>query len=225
MTGYQMDVRFKDGVCTLDGQVGDAAQIAAVASAAGRVAGVSRVANNLSVGSPLAAPTAPRGMSAEDRARGRAELQRQYAMSGMMPPGRDPRMAGPRGPMGPGGMRPGGMRPGMVRPASRQLPAPGCPTPANPAAPGAMGAGAVYNQAALPDYAWPTYAQHPNYAQVSYPKDYSASAWPYIGPFYPLPAGPPGWREVELEWDDGQWYLDFNDQTDRWWWFLSPENW
>ena len=220
VTGYQMDVRFKDGVCTLDGQVEDAAQIAAVASAAGRVAGVSRVANNLSVGSPLAAPAAPRGMSAEDRRRGRDELQRQYAMSGMMPPGMDPRMAGPRGPMGPGGMGPG-----MVRPASRQLPAPGCPTPANPAAPGAMGAGAVYNQAALPDYAWPTYAQHPNYAQVSYPKDYSASAWPYIGPFYPYPQVPLGWREVELEWDDGQWYLDFNDRTDRWWWFLKPENW
>ena len=88
-----------------------------------------------------------------------------------------------------------------------------------------MGAGAVYNQAALPEYAWPTYAQHPNYAAVTYPKDYSASAWPYIGPFYPYPQVPLGWREVELEWDDGQWYLDFHDRTDRWWWFMNPENW
>ena len=61
-------------------------------------------------------------------------------------------------------------------------------------------------------YAWPSYASHPNYAAVTYPKQYSASAWPYIGPFYPYPQVPLGWRKVTLEWDDGWWFLDFKDR-------------
>lgn len=64
----------------------------------------------------------------------------------------------------------------------------------------------------LPGYAWPGYAAHPNYGAVSYPKQYSPSAWPYIGPFYPYPQVPLGWRKVTLEWDDGWWMLDFHDK-------------
>ena len=212
LQGYDMEIRYKDGACTLAGQVANEKQIAAAVAAARNVAGVDQVNNDLTVGQAAAAPVrtaaAPAGPagrpSRAEIQRVRAMMQQRAMMSGQIPPG---------------------MAPGMVRPASSQLAAPGCPPGANPAGPPAMGAGAVYNQANLPDYAWPTYAQHPNYAQVTYPKDYSASAWPYIGPFYPYPQVPLGWREVELEWDDGQWYLDFHDRTDRWWWFLSPENW
>ena len=64
----------------------------------------------------------------------------------------------------------------------------------------------------LPGYAWPGYAAHPNFGAVSYPKQHSASAWPYIGPFYPYPQVPLGWRKVTLEWDDGWWQLDFKDK-------------
>jgi hypothetical protein len=64
----------------------------------------------------------------------------------------------------------------------------------------------------LPGYAWPAYAASPNYAAVNYPKQYSPSAWPYIGPFYPYPQVPMGWRRVELQWDDGWWFLDFHDK-------------
>ena len=212
LAGYDMEIRFKDGTCTLAGQVADASQINAAVAAARGVQGVGAVANNLTIGRPAArtaaAPAGPAGpLSREEIARRRSIMQQHAAMTGRIP---------------------GGMHPGMIRPASNQLAAPvgpHCPPGANPAGPAAMGPGAVYNEAALPDYAWPTYAQHPNYAQVAYPKDYAASAWPYIGPFYPYPQVPLGWREVELEWDDGQWYLDFHDRTDRWWWFLSPENW
>ena len=63
----------------------------------------------------------------------------------------------------------------------------------------------------LPNYAWPTTADYPNYAQVGYPKQYAASAFPYIGPFYPYPQVPLGWRKVTMEWHDGYWWLDFND--------------
>lgn len=68
-----------------------------------------------------------------------------------------------------------------------------------------------YNQPYLPDYAWPSYASYPNYAEVSYPKQYSPKAWPYIGPFYPYPQVPLGWRKVTMEHHDGWWWLDFDD--------------
>lgn len=71
---------------------------------------------------------------------------------------------------------------------------------------------ARYDHPQMPGYAWPSYAAHPNYAAVTYPKQYSPTAWPYIGPFYPYPQVPLGWRKVTLEWDDGWWFLDFKDR-------------
>lgn len=73
-------------------------------------------------------------------------------------------------------------------------------------------AGGTMESPSLPGYAWPGYAAHPNYAAVTYPKQYSPSAWPYIGPFYPYPQVPLGWRKVTLQWDDGWWFLDFHDK-------------
>ena len=83
----------------------------------------------------------------------------------------------------------------------------------------------MYNSPNLPEYAWPSYAPYPNYSAVTYPSQYDASAWPYIGPFYPYPQVPLGWRESTLSWKDGYWNLEFDDRTDKWWWFLNPENW
>jgi hypothetical protein len=78
---------------------------------------------------------------------------------------------------------------------------------------GARGvAPARYDQPCMPNYAWPSYAAYPNYAGVTYPRQYSPSAWPYIGPFYPYPQVPLGWRKVTLQWDDGWWMLDFKDK-------------
>jgi hypothetical protein len=71
-----------------------------------------------------------------------------------------------------------------------------------------------YDNPKMPGYAWPSYAAYPNYAGVSYPQQYSPTAWPYIGPFYPYPQVPLGWRKVTLEWDDGWWMLDFKDCKD-----------
>ncbi len=77
--------------------------------------------------------------------------------------------------------------------------------------PPAVGQSVSYDNPQMPGYAWPSYAASPNYAALTYPKQYSPSAWPYIGPFYPYPQVPLGWRKVSLEWDDGWWFLDFND--------------
>ena len=86
----------------------------------------------------------------------------------------------------------------------------GAPVPGP--APMSMGGGAMSANPNLPGYAWPGYAASPNYAALSYPRQYSPSAWPYIGPFYPYPQVPLGWRKVSLEWDDGWWFLDFHDR-------------
>ncbi len=82
-----------------------------------------------------------------------------------------------------------------------------------------------FNNPQLPGHAWPAYAQYPNSAAVTYPTQYSASAFPYIGPFYPYPQVPMGWREVSLEWDDGYWQLNFNKEKDKWYWILHPKHW
>jgi hypothetical protein len=77
--------------------------------------------------------------------------------------------------------------------------------------PGGQSGAVNYDNAQMPGYSWPSYASYPNYAALSYPQQYSPTAWPYIGPFYPYPQVPLGWRKVCLEWDDGWWFLDFSD--------------
>jgi hypothetical protein len=89
----------------------------------------------------------------------------------------------------------------------------GAPQPLPSAGPMGPGAPAPYHfdHPQMPGYAWPSYAAYPNYAAVTYPKQYSPTAWPYIGPFYPYPQVPLGWRKVTLEWENGWWFLDFKD--------------
>lgn len=115
------------------------------------------------------------------------------------------------GGMGPGGMGMNGMggMSGMAG-AGRPLPAyvQGAPGGAAPM---------MTDNPNMPNYAWPAYASYPNYAALTYPKQYSATAWPYIGPFYPYPQVPLGWRKVTLEWDDGWWFLDFKDDPSNCW--------
>jgi hypothetical protein len=88
----------------------------------------------------------------------------------------------------------------------------GAPVPMYMPGSGVGIAPARYDHPTMPGYAWPSYAAYPNYAAVTYPKQYSPTAWPYIGPFYPYPQVPLGWRKVTLEWDDGWWFLDFKDR-------------
>jgi hypothetical protein len=119
--------------------------------------------------------------------------------------------------------------PRQARPTARvAMMQPGVPCPVGPNGgapmpmyqPGAAQAGvapARYDQPCMPNYAWPSYAAYPNYASVTYPKQYSPTAWPYIGPFYPYPQVPLGWRKVTLEWDSGWWFLDFKDQPASCW--------
>jgi hypothetical protein len=63
------------------------------------------------------------------------------------------------------------------------------------------------NPPKMPPYAWPTYAPYNNYSRVAYPTVYPYQAWPFIGPVYPFPKVPLGWRSVKLEFEDGHWWF------------------
>jgi hypothetical protein len=69
----------------------------------------------------------------------------------------------------------------------------------------------------LPPYAWPTYAPYNNISRVAYPQAYPYNAFPFIGPYYPFPKVPLGWRKVTLEWEDGHWYLGRNSAPQDYW--------
>lgn len=209
INGMDVEVRFNNGLATLNGKVAHPQLKMFAQQIAMSVPGVQNVNNQISFGPP------PGGM------------QQGGMPQGAMPQGAMQRGAmqqvayqqgGPGGP-GPGGFGPGGPGPGgpggMMVPPGAGARAHGGGTPSHLA----------YDLPNLPEYSWPTYASYPNYASLSYPKEYSASAWPYVGPFYPYPQVPLGWRQVQMEWDDGSWNLNFNPRTEKWFWYLDPKNW
>lgn len=118
-------------------------------------------------------------------------------------------------------------------PAANTLPTPtkaaASPVPNTAAAPTAAGNGpmpiyrapvpntALIHPPKMPPYAWPTYAPYNNYSRVGYPTAYPYKSWPYIGPFYPFPKIPLGWRSVKLEWDDGYWWFSKTATKYDWW--------
>ncbi len=219
LSKYNMEVRFRNGTATLNGEVASPDQKRQASDVVADVSGVRMVENNLMVsggrGLPPQQQVAYRPQALGYPARGMYPQQQ-----GAYPPQLRPAAYQPAGP----GAPPQGLPPGM--PSQRMgMPPAGMPIPQGMGHPGAGAPHTQYNQPNLPKSAWPGYAAYPNYAAVSYPKQHSASAWPYIGPFYPYPQVPLGWRQVQLEWDDGNWNLNFRPRTDKWWWFLQPKNW
>ncbi len=201
LVGYDVEIRFNNGVATLVGEVATVGQRQAAGVAASQTQGVRSVNNQLKVSGPITQTAFRPEAGAYPGSPQMMQMQGQGMPPQLMGPGMPPQM-----------MQTGYMQPGMQMD-------PGM----NPTATGY--APTSFNNPHLPSHAWPSYAQYPNSAAVSYPTQYSASAWPYIGPFYPYPQVPMGWREVSLEWDDGQWNLNFNKEKDKWYWILSPKNW
>lgn len=201
--GNEIEILTRNGVAVLSGTVRSQRDLATALKTAQAVPGVSRVQNNLKVSQAVAAKRPARRAAGPIQRASYAQDGMENAGAEMMPPGM---MAGPQAP-------------GQYMQAGGFGPAPQYGM--GPAMPG----GAVYNQPNFPETAWPSYAAYPNYAAVSYPSQYSASAFPYIGPFYPYPQVPLGWRKAQLEWDDGYWRLNFRPRTDRWWWFMDYRNW
>ncbi|MGL4514827.1 MAG: BON domain-containing protein [Lacipirellulaceae bacterium] len=221
LSNYRVGVKYEDGVAWLLGSVTSDEQSETAARVASGVEGVSHVVNKLEV-KPQAEKAQATKVAKADKASPDlllATLQEEPAELPPMPTAMPAPQGGAKGlprpmqrvamaPADQGGYAPQGYGPqGQVAPA--QYGAGGAmPIPQGYSTGGA--AGVNYDNANMPNYAWPSYAAHPNYAALSYPQQYSPSAWPYIGPFYPYPQVPLGWRKVTLEWDDGWWYLDFS---------------
>lgn len=211
LDGYDIGIKFHNGVAMLEGQVPTNAQAQLAEQLAGEIPEVQSVANRLQV--------------TEERPMPPQMAPGAYDPRMMPPPGYDPRMAqDPRAMMAANGVDPR-MIPAGYQGQPGMPPGAPVPPPAPYAHPGMGMTPAGYTQPMLPEHAWPAYAQYPNSAAVTYPQQYSASAWPYIGPFYPYPQVPLGWRDATLRWDDGQWNLQFRQRTDKWWWFMKPKNW
>ena len=210
LKGYDVEIRFQNGVALLEGTVGSSAQAAQAAHLARQVQGVKYVDNRLKMRS-----TTPR----------QPVRQVNFAEGDHTYPGIPQANVPPQ---------PGTRVASLPAPPAAPTPAPRyAPPMANPMPTGGVPYGMpsapmsspTYTSPNLPEYAYPGYSAYPNYASVTYPTQYSPSAWPYIGPFYPYPQVPLGWRKAALEWDDGSWNLSFNSRTDRWWWFMDPRKW
>lgn len=217
---YRVGVKYQDGVAWLMGTVTSQEQKQAAERIARQSAGVDRVISKLTI--EAKADDSVRTASVDSSEYQDEVSPEQYEVEQAAPVVRQlPRPARSNGNMPVPYARMGG--PGPVQAANYGAPCPpgmgGMAGPGGPGGPGGyvptgMSQTASYDHAQMPAYAWPTYAAQNNYAAVTYPQQYSPTAWPYIGPFYPYPQVPLGWRKVTLEWDDGWWFLDFKDQCD-----------
>jgi len=191
MRGYSVGVKYKNGTVWISGRVTSEQQMQTALQVISDLDGVEQIVNNLEVTSETSATkSSARRVSAvnADLALEAQTAEYQQPSDGNTPVG-------------------------YHRLASRRSARLAPPVPAYMPGAGGGGNAAAYDQPHLPNYAWPSYAAHPNYAAVTYPKQYSPTAWPFIGPFYPYPQVPLGWRKVALEWDDGWWFLDFYDRS------------
>ena len=75
----------------------------------------------------------------------------------------------------------------------------------------------AYYPPRMPPYAWPSYAPYNNFSRVAYPTQYPHNAFPFIGPMYPFPKVPLGWRSVQLTWEDGFWWYGRRSTGHDWW--------
>jgi len=204
LRSYSIGVKYKDGVALLAGHVQDARQRRLAQQLASECEGVDQVINKLTI--QAGEPAAPR--LRQPAGVRQAAMEEDYGTLDLS--GADNTPAPVRAPV----RSPRIARAASVNRAATQTQDYG----ANAGAPLAINGGGMagpapmsHDQPNMPDYAWPSYASYPNYAAVTYPKQYSPTAWPYIGPFYPYPQVPLGWRKVTMEWKDGWWWLDFHN--------------
>ena len=218
LRNYSVGVKYKAGSVWLSGRVASNEQMQSALSVVSEIDGVKQIINNLSVAKaspagrqPLSTKTPARAASTRrvsattpDYSEAPVASARKQAMPAAAPVA--PAVA-EAAPVDGQATQAGFHRLGAKHAALHAPPPPMYLPPAGGVAPPA------YDQPHMPNYAWPSYAAYPNYAALTYPKQYSPTAWPFIGPFYPYPQVPLGWRKVALEWDDGWWFLDFYDRS------------
>lgn len=194
---FHIDIQVGDGHVQLTGRVSDAGQREEALRLARAVPGVRQVFDRLQVTQPgLIIPV--QGVPEEGPAPQRFQTPPQEAV------------AQPLSQMPPAGPANGGL-PAMLPPSSPSMPQEPMPISQVPAYDPLM------QPPPMPPFAWPTYAPYNNYSRVAYPTLYPYEAWPYIGPMYPFPKVPPGWRSVTLTWNDGFWWYGRNATGHDWW--------
>jgi osmotically-inducible protein OsmY len=201
LRGCDFDVRVEQSEVILSGHVGSAQQERLLLEVAQQVPGVRQVSADLSI--------APSSSGVSPVAPASVQLPAAYSQGQMMA---NPIADQTPRPIGAGRMAAYAGGAVLAAPALAMNQIIGGGAPAQLPDPGQAVVPARYDHPNLPGYAWPSYASHPNYAAVTYPKQYSPTAWPYIGPFYPYPQVPLGWRKVTLQWKDGWWQLNFKSK-------------
>lgn len=201
-----VSVGVSGGVVTLTGSCKDQACKDGVIHAVRTVAGVKKVRDGLTVGTGMTAPKMGTGVMPA-QATEPLPIASVGPLAAPLTLGNPPPMAQPGLSGVPMMAPPGGM--GMGGPPAV---GPGEPLPLGMAGPGGDMAAPP-----LPPYAWPTYAPYNNVSRVGYPTAYPYNAFPFIGPFYPFPKVPLGWRKVLLEWEDGHWWIGKTQAPQDYW--------
>jgi hypothetical protein len=217
LQNYSVGVKYKNGTVWLSGKVISEQQMQAALQVVSDIDGVTQIVNNLSTSAKPPAAGAKQSLASKSNRQPQGKRPSARRVSATSADTDTPiTTAGGAieqddaagGDMADGNVAPAGYH--RLKHAARVAP------PAAVYSPVGGGGGpipAAYDQPHMPGYAWPSYAAYPNYAALSYPKQYSPTAFPFIGPFYPYPQVPLGWRKVSLEWDDGWWFLDFQDRN------------
>lgn len=170
LRGFGIEVKVENGTVFMNGRVSSAEQQRLALECAQRTEGVAQVVDELSI-SQQASETAGLGQSSRrthtPTAGSSALLQPVAAAPHQGIPARQavyqmPRAFAPAHSVAMRTNQVGGMPAG---PVPQYLPgSSGGVTPAQ------------YDHPQMPGYAWPSYASHPNYAAVTYPKQYSPTA-------------------------------------------------
>jgi len=211
---YTIDVAFQDGTAELNGTVADELQRDEALRIVRSVNGVERVIDNVISADPgtlktvqaVTPPVIPAPTNMPPRLGMNFPADSQPQLQAGMPGSYDPNSH----PMSGNGWP-------TYAPNYYSGPLPGWGVEPQPQF--QAGAPGPYdlNPPKMPPYAWPTYAPYNNYSRVAYPTLYPPQSWPFIGPLYPFPKVPLGWRAVKLQWQDGHWWLSRYATPHDWW--------
>ena len=167
MASYRVGVKYRDGVVWLQGRVISPQQKAMAESLISKAPGVKHVINQLVI---TAAPT----IAAQPLQARRSSSKSARPLIGRLPQASriatqaSARRSAPL-PASYAAAAPAAV---LAAPLALGQAAAGRPIPAYVRSAGAMAQPARYDHPHLPNYAWPSYAAHPNYAAVTYPKQY-----------------------------------------------------
>jgi hypothetical protein len=202
LRGYHIDIEVEAGVVELSGIVADGTQREEAVRLARDVKGVKRVVDRLDLpgGNVMRTQAPPVPLLPIPGVDNKKDA--------WAPPPQPVAPLAPQAPIAPA-VPPSA---GAYGPYAGGLPEPLPIFQANPAVPNPQ-----MQPPPMPPYAWPSYAPYNNWGRIAYPNVYQYDQFPFIGPFYPYPKVPLGWRSVKLTWEDGWWWFGREPTGHDWW--------